>query len=311
MTYFLCYVVSSKIDIRAWRAYNGDMVWELDGTPFLWEGVRIEMTRVSDETIAGVIPMHNHAADSLELHLIVSGTGQIRTQGRTFTLRAGDIFLTVGGEAHEQDSDVREPMQELCIYAAFRRADRLGEAAKTLLSNAFYAGSADEDMLFAARRMERELTSRRTGYLQAVHSCLSMMLTGIARMEERRAGRVRTQLRGGAGDMFLKIEEAFLYRYAMITLPVLAQEVGLSARQLQRVLTGHYGATFSEKRREARMRAALLLLGAGKLPVARIAEETGYSCTEHFCAEFKRYYGMTAGAYRRQRRLSEEVHSAD
>lgn len=130
-------------------------------------------------------------------------------------------------------------------------------------------------------------------------------------MEERRAGRVRTQLRGGAGDMFLKIEEAFLYRYAMITLPVLAQEVGLSARQLQRGLTGHYGATFSEKRREARMRAALLLLGAGKLPVARIAEETGYSCTEHFCAEFKRYYGMTAGAYRRQCRLSEEGHSAD
>lgn len=141
MTYFLCYVVSSKIDIRAWRAYNGDMVWELDGTPFLWEGVRIEMTRVSDETIAGVIPMHNHAADSLELHLIVSGTGQIRTQGRTLTLRAGDIFLTVGGEAHEQDSDVREPMQELCIYAAFRRADRLGEAAKTLLSNAFLPGA--------------------------------------------------------------------------------------------------------------------------------------------------------------------------
>lgn len=202
-------------------------------------------------------------------------------------------------------------MQELCIYAAFRRADRLGEAAKTLLSNAFYAGSADEDMLFAARRMERELASRRTGYLQAVHSCLSLMPTGIARMEERRAGRVRTQLRGGAGDMFLKIEEAFLYRYATITLPVLAQEVGLSARQLQRVLTGHYGATFSEKRREARMRAALLLLGAGKLPVARIAEETGYSCTEHFCAEFKRYYGMTAGAYRRQCRLSEEGHSAD
>ena len=118
-------------------------------------------------------------------------------------------------------------------------------------------------MVFAARRMERELTSRRTGYLQAVHSCLSLMLTGIARMEERRAGRVRTQLRGGAGDMFLKIEEAFLYRYATITLPVLAQEVGLSARQLQRVLTGHYGATFSEKRREARMRAALLSLGAG------------------------------------------------
>lgn len=114
-------------------------------------------------------------------------------------------------------------MQELCIYAAFRRADRLGEAAKTLLSNAFYAGSADEDMLFAARRMERELTSRRTRYLQAVHSCLSLMLTGIARMEERQAGRVRTQLRGGAGDMFLKIEEAFLYRYATITLPVLAQ----------------------------------------------------------------------------------------
>ena len=132
------------------------------------------------------------------------------------------------------------------------------------------------------------------------------MLIGTARTEQMRSDRSETGARGGTGDMFLKIEEAFLYRYRTVTLGALAREVGLSERQLQRVLAAHYGATFSEKKTEARMCAAALLLETSDLPIARIAEETGYSSAEHFCVEYKKYNGITAGAYRKRCRAAAE-----
>lgn len=276
------------------------MILEMDGTPFFWEGVRLEMTRVSDEVITGGIPMHSHAADSLELHVILAGGGQVRTRDRTHAVKAGDVFVTVGGAEHEQSSCPQDPMRELCVYAAFRRAGKAGESVRTLLSNDFFLWHADEDMLLVARRMERELGRRFTGYADAIRSCFCLMLIGAARAERQRGGSAETDRRGGAGDMYLKIEEAFLYRYRTVTLSGLAREVGLSARQLQRVLKAHYGASFSEKKTEARMRAADLLLETTDLSVARIAEETGYAGAEHFCAEYKKHGGMTAGAYRRQ-----------
>lgn len=102
------------------------------------------------------------------------------------------------------------------------------------------------------------------------------------------------------GSIYLKIEEAFLYQFRTLTLAGLARGVGLSERQLQRLLRERYDQTFTQKRTEARMRAANLLLAEGRLPITRIAGEVGYSGPEHFCAEYKKYMGMTAREYRRQ-----------
>ena len=64
------------------------MVLELDGTPFFWDGVRVETTRVSDETIRGALPMHSHAADSMELHVILAGGGQLAGIGKCESKRS-------------------------------------------------------------------------------------------------------------------------------------------------------------------------------------------------------------------------------
>ncbi len=271
------------------------MVHELGEGAFVWNGVRIGAVRVSDEYIRGSIPMHRHAADSFELHIVLAGRGEVCTRTGSRPVGAGDFYLTIGEAEHEQRSEPSDPVRELCVYATFSGNAR--SAARALLSCPFFLGRADEDMLLCARQTAKELAQVREGFEDALRCYFQLLLIGAARVRTSGIAQRRGVLSGGA--LYLKIEEAFLYGYRTVTLSSLAAAAGLSERQTQRVLSAHYGQTFTQMRTEARMRAANVLLAESSVSVARIAEETGYSCAEHFCAEYKKFMGMTAGAYRR------------
>ena len=284
------------------------MVRELSGNYFVYNGLRMEAARISDETMLGGIPLHRHAENSLEFHFVLSGRGKMKTPEQEFTADSGDFFITLGEAEHEQCIDPRDPMRELCIYATFKKAEKEDKAARQFLSCPFRRGKADEDMVLCARQMVKELHAKKKGTNEAL-SCYFRLLLICA----ERAQTDREKDRGSIsadGALFLKIEEAFLYDFRTVTLSSLARDVGLSERQLQRVLRERYSQTFTQKRTEARMRAANMMLAEGKYTVTRIAEEAGYSCAEHFCTEYKKYTGMTARAYRRLCR-AEQATSSD
>lgn len=280
------------------------MTRECNECNFIWSGIEVEIIRISDERIRAPIPMHSHAADSIELHCILDGKGKVVTEAGEHTLAAGDFFLTLGGAAHEQSSDEASPVRELCLYAVFRKAGKVQPPAKTLLSTPFLLGKADEDLFFAAQKTAKELSLLLPDCEEALGSLAKLMFVFVSRLKREREEGLPPKGSFSQGDIFLKIEEAFLYDYRSLTLTDLAERVGMSARQLQRLLQAHYGRTFQEKKREARMRVANLLLGEGKLSITRIAEETGYDCLEHFCAEYKKRFGITASAYKKQRQLA-------
>lgn len=255
----------------------------------------MEVVRISDETMQGDIPMHRHAENSLEFHFILSGRGKMKTREQEFAAESGDFFITLGEAEHEQYNDPHDPMRELCIYATFKRTEKEDKAAKQFLSCPFRHGKADEDMQLCARQMVKELRAEKKGANDALSCYFRLLLIGAERAQtdrEKDRGRISAD-----GAIFLKIEEAFLYDFRTVTLSSLARNVGLSERQLQRVLQERYSQTFTQKRTEARMRAANMMLARGKYTVTRIAEEAGYSCAEHFCTEYKKYTGMTARAY--------------
>jgi AraC-like DNA-binding protein len=94
----------------------------------------------------------------------------------------------------------------------------------------------------------------------------------------------------------LTVEEAFLYEYKTITMDALSERIGLSKRQTERLLKEQYGKTFLQKRTQARMSAALILLEAGKT-ITQVAEIVGYSSCEHFTNAFKQFYGKSPRNY--------------
>ncbi|MEN3296451.1 MAG: AraC family transcriptional regulator [Burkholderiales bacterium] len=79
----------------------------------------------------------------------------------------------------------------------------------------------------------------------------------------------------------------------------LAEEVGLSSRQLRRVLLQHFGVTPVELAQTQRLLFAKKLLQETRLPMADIAYAAGFGSVRRFNALFARRYGIAPTAIRR------------
>jgi AraC-like DNA-binding protein len=100
--------------------------------------------------------------------------------------------------------------------------------------------------------------------------------------DRRVAGRIRELLHDGTADL---------------TVDDLATAAGCSRYAAYRAFTQAYGLAPSDYQRQLRVRAARRLLIAGVSP-ARAAAEAGFADQAHLTRWFRRYYGVTPGAYR-------------
>jgi len=84
---------------------------------------------------------------------------------------------------------------------------------------------------------------------------------------------------------------------AELTAEDLGAAAGCSRYAAYRAFTTAYGMAPSDYQRQLRVRAARRLLGQGISP-ARAAAEAGFADQAHLTRWFRRYYGVTPGAYR-------------
>jgi AraC-like DNA-binding protein len=82
-----------------------------------------------------------------------------------------------------------------------------------------------------------------------------------------------------------------------LTADDLAAAAGCSRYAAYRAFTQAYGLAPSDYQRQLRVRAARRLLGAGVTP-SQAAAEAGFADQAHLTRWFRRYYGVTPGAYR-------------
>jgi|GEM_PF-2869129 len=80
------------------------------------------------------------------------------------------------------------------------------------------------------------------------------------------------------------------------TLAVAANAVGLSRRSLQRTLTDNR-TSFSQRRDQARVDAAKVLIARDDLKLSTVGERVGLRSPGHFTALFRRVTGMTPTAF--------------
>lgn len=79
----------------------------------------------------------------------------------------------------------------------------------------------------------------------------------------------------------------------------LAEKVGLSSRQLRRILLEHFGVTPVELAQTQRLLFAKKLLQETQLPMAELAFAAGFGSVRRFNALFAERYGMAPGSIRR------------
>ncbi len=130
-----------------------------------------------------------------------------------------------------------------------------------------------------ATELERYERLTATARLLARHASARVPARGAA--DRRVAARIRELLQDGAADL---------------TADDLAAAAGCSRYAAYRAFTQAYGLAPSDYRRQLRVRAARGLLSAG-VPPARAAAEAGFADQAHLTRWFRRYYGVTPGAY--------------
>ncbi len=247
------------------------------------------------------MPRHSHGQDSYELHYIPYGRGRVWIDGTAYEIGPNTLYMTGPLVEHEQIPRREDPMAEYCIY--FKRKQGAGEtdpAAARFAGTPFWFGQDGQELYPLMQQIFYELEHQYTGYMAQVEALLVQCIVKAVRNYENRKESTAHFLPSNLVDSkYLVVEESFLYDFRGLTLEELARRLGLGVRQTERFLREHYGQTFLQKKTEAKMSMAKLYLADPKTSVSEAAERLGYSSTQHFCYAFRRYYGKTAGAYRK------------
>lgn len=268
------------------------------------DDVRFTVLSIGSECFLGPIPRHSHSRNSYEMHFIASGYGTLIADEIKYDIVPGDFYMTGPGINHEQISNPINPMTEYGIYLQIDMDHKIRKSSPVSLfmKNKFWMGNIGSKYISLFDSILEELNDRPYGYEQMLPPLLKQLTLSVIREYSFLSG-VHTQpeiSQNSPEDLiYLTIEEAFLYNYKNLSLEKLASEINLGTRQTERLLRKHYSKSFSQMKTEARMSAARLLLTETDNTISSIAEQLGYSSSEHFTNAFKNYYHLSPGKYRK------------
>ena len=271
---------------------------------FMMEGESVYVGNIVYECFHRSIPMHAHSDNSYEIHYISSGHGRVTVSGQEYDTGPGTLYITGPHVKHSMIPDPDDPLSEYCVYlklsAGIRNDKRAVSPIKIFRTMSIWYGKDRYGLNSLMKSLFSELKDKNIGYRAVVESILKQIIISCVRNYPVNKGDSDPQGLRSGDNLYLMIEEAFLYDYATLTLTSLASRLNLSTRQTQRLLMDHYGMNFQSKKTEAKMSAAALMLHSPDMTITGIADELGYSSVEHFSSAFKKYYNMSASKYRSQ-----------
>ena len=269
---------------------------------FTIEHTAIDVQNMVSGQITRNIPAHSHGSNCYEIHYISAGYGKLCANGIDYDICPNSLFVTGPHITHSQTPLPRDPMNEYCIYLKLRNPDynpKTSPIISAFCAVHFWFGQDTQNILEILQRLFTELEKEATGYQIQTQALLSQILICLVRNYEKVRERSQKSREPQVDTKSILIEEYFLYEYQSLSLETLAGRLGLSIRQTQRLLQEYYGKNFQQKKTEARMSAAVLLLEDEKQSIASVAELLGYSSAEHFSFEFHKYYHTSPRDYRK------------
>ena len=271
---------------------------------FSIDGVSIHALNIVFERFDHPIPSHSHGNNCYEIHYIPYGFGRLKVDGQCYEITPNTLYITGPHVEHSQAPIPPDLMQEYCVYLKFSGISRQKAPSCVLdafLANPFWIGQDTQGIHTLMRQLFDELSRRYTGYQHQVRLLLSQLLIYIVRnYEQRHISQSAFAQNNLTDSKSVIIEEYFLYEYQSLSLQTLADRLKFSPRQTQRLLKEYYGKTFQQKKAEAKMSAAVVLLSDKSKNITSIAEALGYSSAEHFSSAFRKYYHTSPNKYRKQ-----------
>lgn len=255
----------------------------------------------------------NHSHSSYELHFIPYGKGWLRVQQQTFDIEPGTFYLTGPGIFHEQKTDAKDPMGEYCINFELIATDKKEEKSNQvyqhetqeitniLTSTTFWFGKDEHNSIKLFDRLSEEMRNEWVGYYLNVQNLVCQIIINAVRcfVKDKKVSYNLPQK--DLDDKRRNIIDIYFEKYHQPLSPQeLAKLIGVSTRQLNRVMKQYFNMTFKERLIQVRLENAKDLLTTTALGVDKIVEKTGFSSTSYFCKVFKEYEGMTPTDYRKR-----------
>lgn len=269
---------------------------------FSLDGVSIDLLNIISERFARTIPAHSHGSNCYEIHYIPYGFGKLIADGRPYDITPNTLYITGPHIEHAQFPDAGNPMFEYCVYLRFQKLPQNRKPShliSTFTDKNFWFGNDSQDINTTMKQIFGELEQKYIGYKTQVESLLMTLLIKLVRnYEQYKLSNEQTATNAPLDDKARIIEDYFLYESDSLSLTTLSERLSLSTRQTERLLREYYNKSFQEKKAEARMSAAAILLGDTHRSISEIAETLGFSSPEHFSTSFRKYYGVSPRKFR-------------
>ncbi|MCI8964566.1 MAG: AraC family transcriptional regulator [Eubacterium sp.] len=282
---------------------------KIENYNFTLEDTLIHVPMISYRHFTEPLPRHSHSKNAFELHYVTAGKGFVVLENQIFPLSPGVLYITGPNIAHEQIPDESESLTEFGLFFLISESESNSPLADQFIKHELWLGDAGKEVDALAQAILWEKTNQKPGYRQKIPLLLAELMIECVRNFVSDGKIYDNKLPVPSNKLsvdllqeentLLVIDEIFLCRYADITLEQLADSIGLSTRQAQRLLEKNYNKSFSSMKLEARMAAAETLLRNSSLKITEISNRIGYSSIEHFSNAFKKFYGVSPGQYRK------------
>lgn len=252
-------------------------------------------------------PFANHFHEYYVIGLMEQGERRLSCRGREYTLHAGDMVLFHPGDNHActQSDGGRLTYRGLSIPETVMLEVAEGVTGRRLLPGFCENVISDEEAACCMRTLHEAILRRQGGpeKEEGLWLLISLLLERYGQPFESTVPECREE-----------IEEACWFmrqHYAQrLTLTEICRWAGLSKSTLLRAFTRAKGVTPYSYLENVRIGEAKKLLERG-MPPAEAALRTGFSDQSHFTNCFRRFIGVTPGAYGavfRQRRNGERTY---
>lgn len=265
------------------------------------ERLALKSFSMIDGTFYRDFPGHTHAANCYELHYVKDGKGELITDGMSYPLKKNTVYVTGPSVYHMQKTDINSPMYEYCLF--FETESETDDILLNIfLSRNFWIGKSNHrikrlfDEIFKLNQENTLYNARQSALL------IELLMLELAKIYEPQILRLENKSDISVTNDIVITDFFFLFNIRNLSLGALSEALGLSERQTQRMLLKNYGKNFQQKKQEAQLEHAKMLLSNEACRLSKIAEECGFYGSAAFCSFFKKHTGITPTEYREKKK---------
>lgn len=241
-----------------------------------------------------------HCNAAYELHVILEGSCMFEDDGSPGRLEQGDAVLITPG-VHHMAGENTSSFRRFSFQFSFVQGELKTAMERLSGSCRFYADRRLIELCILtgkeSGRQDELGAAALQGLLTATFVCMlrNLPVRTPSSAETEKRSMIQTDI----------IDEFFEKNHPFPAYETdLAKQLGVSSRQLVRILKQEYGMCFREKLIKARLDHAAWLLRESTMTVSKISEQVGFCSESNFYKKFQSFYHESPKHYRNRLRFA-------